>query len=124
MLQVLAHDEVRPIGCGTECRTLLLGRWNSRSVTHGMVMKGANLGFVSVFFEITVQLPSIYRGFRLIISCACRALSPSSQFRLGFNIPFDFNEILTGGVSFSVMTQRGVGDERRWAIHICYSMRS
>jgi hypothetical protein len=51
----------------------------------------------------------------LIILCACRALSPSSQIRLGFNNSFYFVEILAGGVSVSVTTQRRVGDNRRWA---------
>jgi hypothetical protein len=48
-------------------------------VTHSVAMKGVNLGFISVIFKILAQRPSIYRGFGLIISCACRALSPSSQ---------------------------------------------
>jgi hypothetical protein len=69
-----------------------------------------NLGFVSFFFKIPTQQPSIYRGFGLLISCTCRALSPSSQIRLGFDISFDFVEISTGGVSVSVTTWHGVGD--------------
>jgi hypothetical protein len=77
--------------------------------------KGANLGFVSVFFEILAQLPSIYRGFGLIISCVCRAICPSSQIRLGFDTSFNFVEISAGGVSVSMMTRRGVGDDRRRA---------
>jgi hypothetical protein len=68
------------------------------------------LGFVSVFIKIPAQLPSIYKGFGLIILCACRALSPSSQIQLGFDNSFYFVEILAGGVSVSVMTQRRVGD--------------
>jgi hypothetical protein len=77
-------------------------------------MKGANLGFALVFFKIPAQLPSIYRGFGLIISCACRALFPCFQIRLGYDISFDFIEILVGGISISVMTRCGVGDDRRW----------
>jgi hypothetical protein len=79
MLQGLAHDKVGPNGCGAECRTPASGRWSLRIIACDVVRKGANLGFVSVFFKIRVQLPSIYRGFGLIISCACRALSPSIQ---------------------------------------------
>jgi hypothetical protein len=78
-----------------------------------MAMKGANLRFVSVFFKILVQLPSINKGFGLIISYVCRARSPSFQTRLGFNISFDFIEILVGGISVSVVTRRGVGDNQR-----------
>jgi hypothetical protein len=115
MLQGSAHDKVCPNGCDTESRTLALGQWSSRSVARGAVMNGVNLGFVSVLFEILVQLPSIYRVFRLIISCTCRDLSPSFQIRLGFDILYDFVEILVGGVSVSVVTQRGVGDDWRWA---------
>jgi hypothetical protein len=85
-LQGLAHGKIGPNGCGAECRTATSGRWSSRSVTLGMAMKGVNLGFVSVFFKISVQWPSIYRGFGRIISCACRALSPSSQIQLGLLI--------------------------------------
>jgi hypothetical protein len=48
-------------------------------------MKGANLGFPLVFFEIPAQIPSIYRGFGLIISCTCRALSPSFPIQRGFD---------------------------------------
>jgi hypothetical protein len=69
--------------------------------------------FASVFFKILSQLPSIYRGFRLRISCVCRVLCPSSQIRPGFDNSFDFVEILAGGISISVMTQRRVGDDRR-----------
>jgi hypothetical protein len=76
-LQGSAHDKVGPNGCSVECRTPASGRWSSSSIAHGVVMNGANLGFVSVFFKIPTQLPSIYRAFRLIISCACRALSAS-----------------------------------------------
>jgi hypothetical protein len=114
-LQGLAHDKVGPKGCGAECRTPASGGWSSSSVARDVAMKGLNLGFVSVFFEILAQLPSIYRGFGLIISCACRALSPSSQIRLGFDISFVFIEISAGGVSVSVTTQRGVGNDRCWA---------
>jgi hypothetical protein len=78
-LQGSAHDKVGPIGCGTELRTPTSGRWSSRSVTRGVAMKVVNLEFISVSFKIPVQRPSIYRGFRQIISCACRTLSPSSQ---------------------------------------------
>jgi hypothetical protein len=61
-----------------------------------MAMKGAHLGFASIFFEIPVQMPSIYRGFGLIISCACRALSPSFLIRHGFNFvwfPLGFRSV-------------------------------
>jgi hypothetical protein len=47
----------------------------------------------------------------LIISCACRALSPTFLIRLGFDISTGFIEILVGGVFVSVATQRGVGDD-------------
>jgi hypothetical protein len=77
MLQGLAHDKVGSNGGGIERRTPASGRWSSRSVVRDVAMKGVNLGFVSVFYEIPTQLPSIYRGFKLIISCVCRALSPS-----------------------------------------------
>jgi hypothetical protein len=83
-LQGLVHNKVGPNGCNTERRTPASGRWSSRSVTHDVAMKEVNLGFVLVFFEIPVQRPSIYWGFGLITSCACRALSPSSQIRLEF----------------------------------------
>jgi hypothetical protein len=109
-LQGTTHDKVGPNGCGTERKTPVSSRWSSRSVARGVTMKGVNLGFVSFFFKIPTQQPSIYRGFGLIISCMCRALSPSSQIRLGFDISFDFVEISTGGVSVSVATWHGVGD--------------
>jgi hypothetical protein len=85
MLQGSAHDKVGRNGCGAERRTPTSGWWSSRSIARGVAMKGANLGFVSVFFEIPAQLLSIYRGLGLIISCTCRALSPSFPIRLGFN---------------------------------------
>jgi hypothetical protein len=81
-LQGSAHDKVGSNGRGVECRTPVSDRWSSRSVARGVAMKGVNLGFVSVFFEIPAQVPSIYRGFGLIISCACRALSPTFLIRL------------------------------------------
>jgi hypothetical protein len=56
-----------------------------RSAACGVVMKGTNLGFASVSFEIPVQIPSIYRGFGLIISCTCRDLSPSFPIQLRFD---------------------------------------
>jgi hypothetical protein len=84
-LQGSAHNKVGPNGCGAKHRTPTSGWWSSRSVARGVEMKGANLGFVSIFFKILMQLPSIYRGFGLIISCACRALSPSFPIWLGFN---------------------------------------
>jgi hypothetical protein len=114
-LQGSAHDKVGPNGCGMERRTLALGRWSSRSIICGMATKGVNLGSVSVFFETMVQLPSIYRGFGLIISCACRALSPSFPIRLGFNILTGFIEISDNDISVSVVTRCGVGDDRCWA---------
>jgi hypothetical protein len=113
-LQGSSHDKVGTNRCGAKCRTPALGRWSSRSVARGVVMKGAILWFVPVFFEILVQLPSIYWSFRLIISCACRALSPSFPIRLGFDILTGFIEISVGGVSVLVATQRGVGDDRCW----------
>jgi hypothetical protein len=58
-LQGSAHDMVGPNGCAAEHRTLVSGRLSSRSIAHGVAMKRANLRFVSVFFEIPVQLPSI-----------------------------------------------------------------
>jgi hypothetical protein len=75
-------------------------------------MKGANLGFASVFFEIPVQRPSIYRGFGLIISCVCRALSPSFPIQWGF----DFNRFLlrfrlVTALSARSAIRRGVGDD-------------
>jgi hypothetical protein len=85
MLRGLAHDKVGPNGCDAECRTPASGRWSSRSVTRGVVMNGANLGFTSVFLEIPAQIPSIYRGLGLIISCVRRALSPSFPIRHGFD---------------------------------------
>jgi hypothetical protein len=112
MLQGSAHDEVGLNGCGMECRTPVSGRWSSRSVARGVAMKGANLGLVWVFFEIPVQLPSIYRGFGLIISCACRTLSPSFPIRLGFDISTGFVDSSVGGVFVSVATRRGVGEDR------------
>jgi hypothetical protein len=84
-LQGSAHDKVEPNGCGVECRTPASGWWSSRSVAHGVVMKEVNLGFASVFFEILAQMPFIYRGSRLIFSCACRAQSPCFPIRLGFD---------------------------------------
>jgi hypothetical protein len=110
-----AHDKVRPNGCGTEHRTPASDRWSSRSIARGMAMKRANIGFVSIFFEISMQLPSIYMGFGLIISCVCRSLSPSSQIQLGFDISFDFIEISASGISVSVTFWRRVGDDRCWA---------
>jgi hypothetical protein len=47
-------------------------------------MKGVNLGFASVFFEILAQGPSIYRGFGSMISCACRTPSPCFPIQWGF----------------------------------------
>jgi hypothetical protein len=111
-LQGSAHDTVGTNGCGVERRTQVSGRWSLRSVTRGVAMKGVNLGFVSVSLKIPVQRPSIYRGFRRIISCTCRALSPSSQIQVGFVNAFDFIEISAGGISVLVMTWREVGDDR------------
>jgi hypothetical protein len=115
MLQGSTYDKVGTNGCGAECRTSASGRWSLRSVACGVATKGVNLGFVSVFFEILVQLPSIYRGFRLIISCACRALSPSFPIQLGFDISTGLIEISVGDASILVVTQHGVGDDRCWA---------
>jgi hypothetical protein len=100
-LQGSAHDKVGPNGCGVERRTPASGRWSSRSIARGMAMKGANLGFVSVFFEIPARVPSIYRG-----------LSPSFPIRLGFDILNGFVEILVCGVFVSVATRHGVIDDR------------
>jgi hypothetical protein len=110
-LQGSAHNKVGPNGCDAEHRTPASGRWSSRSVTRVVAMKGVNLGFISVFFEIPAQQPFIYRGFGRIISCTCRALSQSSQIRLGFINPFNFVEISAGDFSISVTTQHGVGDD-------------
>jgi hypothetical protein len=115
MLQGPAHDKVGPNGCSAERRTIASSRWSSRSVARGVATKGANLGFVSIFFEIPMQLPSIYRGFGFIISCVCRALSPSFPIGLGFDILTGFIEILVSSVFVSVATQCGVGDDQCWA---------
>jgi hypothetical protein len=71
-----------------------------------------NLGFVSIFFKILAQRPSIYRSFGLIISCACRALSPSFLIRPGFN----FDRFLLRFRSVTALSaqsaiQHGVGDD-------------
>jgi hypothetical protein len=104
--------QVGPNGCDAERRTLTSGRWCSRIVACDVTMKGVNLGFVLIFFEILAQLPPIYKGFELIISCACRDLSLSFQIRLGFDISSDFIEILVGGISVSVATRHEVGDNQ------------
>jgi hypothetical protein len=104
--------QVGPNGCDAERRTPTSGRWCSRIVACDVTMKGVNLGFVSIFFEILAQLPPIYKGSELIISCACRDLSLSFQIRLGFDISSDFIEILVGGISVSVATRHEVGDNQ------------
>jgi hypothetical protein len=75
-------------------------------------MKGVHLGFASVFFEIPAQIPSIYRGFGLIITCAYRALSPSFPIRREFD--FDRFSLRFRSVT-ALQTQsairRGVGDD-------------
>jgi hypothetical protein len=71
------------------CSWLALGRWCSRGITHGAVMKGENLGFASVFYETPARGSSIYRGFGSMISCTCRTPSPSHLIRPGF----DFDQI-------------------------------
>jgi hypothetical protein len=74
-------------------------------------MKGANLGFAMVFFEILTQRPSIYRGFMLMISCACRALSPSFPIRRGFGLnqfPLRFRLVTVLPARSAI--RRGVGD--------------
>jgi hypothetical protein len=114
-LQGSAQDMVGPNGCGAEHRTPASGRWSSRSVASGVVMKGVNREFVSFSLKIPAQLPYIYRGFGLIISCACKVLSPSFEIRLGFDISFDFIEISVGSVSISVVTRHRVGGDQRWA---------
>jgi hypothetical protein len=106
--------------CDAGCRTPTSGWWSSRSVVHGVAMKGANLGFASVFFEIPAQRPSIYRGFRLIILCTCRALSPSFPIRREFDFdqfPLRFWSVTALLARFAI--RRGVGDDpllgRSWA---------
>jgi hypothetical protein len=83
-LQGMTHDKVGQNRCGAGCRTPALGWWSSRSVTRGVAMKGANLGFASRFFKTLAQGPSIYRDFGLMISCTCRTPSPSFPIRWGF----------------------------------------
>jgi hypothetical protein len=85
MLQGSAHDKVGPNGWSVEHRTPVSSWWSSRSIARGVAMKGVNLGIVSVFLKIPTQKPSIYRGFRLIISYSSRALSPSFAIRVGFD---------------------------------------
>jgi hypothetical protein len=75
-------------------------------------MKGANLGFALIFFKILEERPSIYRDFGLIISCTCRALSPSFLIRQGFDFdrfPLRFRSV-TAPLSQSAI-QRRVGDD-------------
>jgi hypothetical protein len=111
-LQGMAHDKVGQNGCGAGCRTLASGRWSSRSIACGVAMKEMNLGFASVFFQIPSQRPSIYRGLRLMISCACRTLSPSFPIRWGFG--FDrFPLRFWSGTALSAQSTiwRGVGDD-------------
>jgi hypothetical protein len=79
----------RQNGCDVVCSWLALGRWCSRGITHGAVMKGENLGFASVFYETPARGSSIYRGFGSMISCTCRTPSPTHLIWLGF----DFNWI-------------------------------
>jgi hypothetical protein len=93
-----------------------------RSIARGAVMKGANLGFASVFFEIPAERPSIYRGFRLMILCACRVLSPSFPIRRGFGFdrfPLRFQLVMASPARSAI--QHGVGDDpvlgRSWAAH-------
>jgi hypothetical protein len=84
-------------------------------------MKGVNLGFAMVFFEIPAQRPSIYRGFVLMISCACRALSPSFPIRRGFGLdqfPLRFQLVIALLARSAI--RRGVGDDpvlgRSWVM--------
>jgi hypothetical protein len=93
---------------------------SSRSVAHSAVMKGANLGFASVFIEIPAQRPSIYRDFGLMISCARSALSPSFPIRRGFGFswfPLRFHSMTALPAPFAIRC--GVGDDsilgRSWA---------
>jgi hypothetical protein len=65
----------RQNGCGVVRRWLASGHWSLGGITRGAVMKGANLGFASVFDEIPARGSSIYRGFGSMISCACRTPS-------------------------------------------------
>jgi hypothetical protein len=51
------------------------------------------LGLASVFQEITTQGSSIYRGFRSMISCVRRTLSPS---HMGFSFDWISLGILVG----------------------------
>jgi hypothetical protein len=109
-LQGSAHDMVGQNGCVAGCTTTALGGWSSRSVVHSVAMKGVNLGFASVFIEIPAQRPSICRGFGLIISWECRALSPSFPIRWGFDFdlfPLRFRLVTTLPTGSAI--RRGVG---------------
>jgi hypothetical protein len=108
----MTHDKVGQNECDAGCITPASGWWSLRNVTRGVAMKGGNLMFASVFFEILTQRPSIYRGFRLMISCACRALSPSFPIwqRFGFDqflLRFQFVTALPARSAI----QHGVGDD-------------
>jgi hypothetical protein len=99
--------------CDTGCRTPTLDWSSSRSIARGATMKGANLGFASVLFEIPAQGPSIYRGFGLMISCACRIPSPSFPIRWGFGFHWYFSwrwQLPAWSVIWC-----GVGDDPAWA---------
>jgi hypothetical protein len=85
-------------------------------------MKGVNLGFALVFFKIPAQRPSIYRGFGLMISCTCRALSPSFPIQRGFSFDrFPLRFRLVTALSARSTIWCGVGDDpvlgRSWAVH-------
>jgi hypothetical protein len=71
-IQGTTHEEVGQNRCGKVNRSPTSGSWSSGSGTRGAAMKGANLGFASVFNEILARGSPIYRGFRSMISCASR----------------------------------------------------
>jgi hypothetical protein len=83
-------------------------------------MKGANLGFVLVFFEIPAQGASIYRGFGSMISCVCRTPSPSFPIRWWFGsdrFPLRFRLVTAtpSSVCYLARGSRRSGLGRSWA---------
>jgi hypothetical protein len=115
-IQETAHDKNGKNGCIAWCRTLASGWWSSRSITRGAVMKGANLGFASVFFKILAQRPSIYTGFGSMTSCACRTPSPSFPIRRGL-VSIGFHWDFGWGWQLPVRStiRHRVGDDLAWA---------
>jgi hypothetical protein len=84
-------------------------------------MKGANLGFALVFFEILAQGPSIYRGFGSMISCACRTPSPSFPIQRGlgfdrFLLRFRLGTATPGSVYYPAWGRRRSGLGGSWAM--------